>query len=118
MNKKGFTLIELIGSIIIIAALALLAFPAILSLLNSGQEQVDDKVIKFIESAALSYVNDNDIDNKTIDGCTLVKEGYISTTFYKKYSDEIDNHQVECSKEESKITCKYKNTGSVKKCLD
>ena len=116
MNKKGFTLIELIGSIVIIAALALIAFPAILSLLKSGQKQVDENVIKFIESAALDYVNENDNNEPT--GCTLVREGYISTSFYKKYPDLMDNHYVECRKEGSKTTCEYKEGGEAENCLN
>lgn len=116
MNKKGFTLIELIGSIVIIAALALIAFPAILSLLNSGQKQVDNNVIKFMESAALDYVNENSENNPT--GCTLVRDGYISTTFYKKYSKEIDNHRFICSKGESKTTCTYEEGGGAENCLN
>ena len=94
MNKKGFTLIELIGSIIIIAALALLAFPAILSLLNSGQEQVDDSVIKFVKSAAEECVNENINENindysKCKSFKNLKNNGYISTTFYEKYKGDI-----------------------------
>ena len=90
MNKKGFTLIELIGSIIIIAALALLAFPAILSLLNSGQEQVDDSVIKFVKSAAEECVNENINDySKCNSFVNLKNNGYISTTFYEKYKADI-----------------------------
>lgn len=120
MNKKGFTLIELLGSIVILAALALVAFPAILSVLNSGQEQVDESVIKFIESAAADYVNDNlntiNNDTGTVTGCTLVENGYISTTFYDKYKEEIDNHQITYSLSRKEYS--YDSGGSQSNCLE
>ncbi|MBR2833421.1 MAG: type II secretion system protein [Bacilli bacterium] len=97
MNERAFTLVELLGSIVILAALAFVAFPAMLSVLNKGQENIDESVQKFIEAAAYDYVNDNinnTSDNGSVTGCVLVKNGYISTTFYDKYKSEIDNHLV------------------------
>lgn len=57
--KKGFTLIEMIGSIVILAMIALIAFPAVLNLLNSSQSKVDDGVKNYIIGAAREYVSEH-----------------------------------------------------------
>lgn len=99
MNKRGFTLVELLGSIVILAMLALIAFPAILSTLNSGQENIDTSVKDFIVAAAEECVNDN-IDNYN-DMCNSVEKlkdnGYISTTFYDKYPS-LQSSQIQINK--------------------
>lgn len=62
MKKNGFTLIELIGSVVIISIIALIAFPAIISVLDSGNDKVNASMEQLIISAANKYVNDN-VDN-------------------------------------------------------
>ena len=59
MKKNGFTLIELIGTVVILAIIALVVLPATLSVLNQGQDEVDKSVIQVVESAGNSYVNAN-----------------------------------------------------------
>ena len=59
MKNKGFTLIELIGTIVILALIALVVFPATLSVLNKGQNEVDNSVKETIIAAAHKYVTDN-----------------------------------------------------------
>ena len=59
MKKNGFTLIELIGSVVIIAIIALIAFPAIISVLKSGDDKVSASTQQLIISAANKFVNDN-----------------------------------------------------------
>lgn len=89
MNNKGFTLIELVGAILIIAIIALLAFPALTSMLSAGQNKVDDSVIEVVKSAAATCVNEN--INEYNNMCNTVEKlknnGYISITFYNKYED-------------------------------
>ena len=99
MNKKGFTLIELVGSVVILAAMALIAFPALLSMLDRGQKDVDAKVRQLVENAAEEYVNDHiDNYNNPVTVCTLLDEGYVSTTFYKKYQEDIEHATVKITK--------------------
>ena len=57
--KKGFTLIEMIGSIVILAIIALVAFPAVLNLLNNSQGKIDENMQKYVIGAAKEYVNDH-----------------------------------------------------------
>ena len=86
MNKKGFTLIEVIMVIAIIAILSLILIPNVMVLIDKNKERSCEKMIDNIESAAKMYVNQNKyelgfdcVDNKTkeITLKTLVDTGYL-----------------------------------------
>ena len=86
MNKKGFTLIEVIMVIAIITILSLILIPNVMVLINENKKRSCEKMIDNIESAAKMYVNQNKyelgfdcVDNKTkgITLETLVDAGYL-----------------------------------------
>ena len=86
MNKKGFTLIEVIMVIAIITILSLILIPNVMVLINENKKRTCEKMIDNIESAAKMYVNQNKyelgfdcVDNKTkeITLKTLVDAGYL-----------------------------------------
>ena len=59
MNKKGFTLAELLGVIVILGLIVLVAFPAILDTIKSNKDNISDATAKIIISGANLYVNNN-----------------------------------------------------------
>ena len=71
--KKAFTLVELLGVIIILGVLALITFPIIDKSIKNSKEKALERAIDNIEEAAYNYSITNDI-------------GY--ETFYKKLSLE------------------------------
>ena len=86
MNKKGFTLVELLGVIVILSILTLISIPIINSIVKDSQKQVKESNIDTILEAAYSYTLDEDIDIElpenndesisiTLD--TLKKSGYL-----------------------------------------
>ena len=86
MNRKGFTLIEVIMIIAIIAILSLILIPNVMVLINENKKRSCEKMIDNIESAAKMYVNQNkyelgfDCDNNKTKGIklkTLVDAGYL-----------------------------------------
>lgn len=86
MNRKGFTLIEVIMVIAIIAILSIILAPNVMVLINKNNERSCEKLIDNIKSAAKMYVNQNKYelgfdcdDNKTkgITLQTLVDAGYL-----------------------------------------
>ncbi len=95
-NKNAFTFIELLGVIVILAIIALIAFPTIINLLGSKEEVKNEGIQNLLIAAAGQYVNDhvNDfpkqLTNKTeiksygetgnLTADFLIKNGYISTT--------------------------------------
>lgn len=101
MKKNAFTLIELIGVVVILSIIALIVFPATLSVLQKGQSDVNDSVKQVVIGAAGKYVNDNkdnykkQIGNNTennlknngeVSTKTLLDEGYIESDIYEKYN--------------------------------
>lgn len=119
MNKKAFTLIELLGSIVILGLIALVAFPAILNFLTSSQNNIDEAKKSVIIGAAKEYVNDNinsykkeSTLNKNIQTSTLISEGYITNKDIinnSSYSTTCTNVKVNSDK---KYTFEFKNTCS------
>lgn len=59
MNKKGFTLVELLVVIILIAAIVLLALPKITDSVKNNTDNVDKIAFNIIKEATKLYVSDN-----------------------------------------------------------
>lgn len=124
MKKNGFTLIELIGTVVILAIIALVVLPATLSVLNKGQNEVDKSVILVVESAANSYVNDNknlypkqleSLDKGTEDSrkyngvistTQLVNKGYLEKSVYDK-NEDIQNACVKLYSDSKKYFTEF-----------
>lgn len=62
MNNKGFTLIELILVVAIIALLTLVFTPNVVTLINKNNTNTYNDTIKSVENAAKIYVSDNRYD--------------------------------------------------------
>ena len=58
MNKKGFTLVELIGVIILLSAIALISVPIINNSLKNTKEKTYNSQIDTIIKAAKRYVTE------------------------------------------------------------
>lgn len=99
--KRGFTLVELLGTIVILSLIVIIAFPAIISQLKKSNETVDASVINIVESAARKYMQDNkETYRKALDSTPgkllkydsinvteLVDKNYLQDTFAEKHSD-------------------------------
>lgn len=59
MNKKGFTLVELLAVIVILALLALLTSTAVTKLVKDAKEDLSETQIQLIKSAADTWIADN-----------------------------------------------------------
>lgn len=128
MKKNGFTLIELIGTVVILAIIALVVLPATLSVLNQGQEEVDKSVIQIVESAANHYVNNNKNDYpkqlESLDKGTketrkvyqnisiteLVNQGYLEKSVYEK-NKNIQNACVKITSDSKKYFTEFTTEG-------
>lgn len=62
MNKKGFTLIEMLITIAILAVLSLIAIPTVNSLIKRQQDNAIKEIIESVETSALNYVKENKWD--------------------------------------------------------
>ena len=118
MNKKGFTLVELISVIVILGILALIVFPNVLSTLNNGKKNMKEDNQTLIISGAKNYVADHPNNFKSIDGkvyClslgTLYNSGYINTVVGLDIDDDVtqinDVVKMQYSATDSKFIYSY-----------
>jgi len=86
MNKKGFTLVELLGVIVILSILVLISIPIINSIVNDSKKQIKETNVITILDAAYSWAmddelnielpeNDNEFITVTLD--TIKKSGHL-----------------------------------------
>lgn len=87
MNKKGFTIVEIIGAIIILGLIALLAFPPMLNMVKTGESKIDEATKTLIYTASsqytAKYMNDFPKTQGNVYCITindLVKEGSLAST--------------------------------------
>ena len=59
MNKKGFTLVELLGVIVLIAVISVIAVTSVASISNGIKKRLLEEKLEFIEKAAENYGNAN-----------------------------------------------------------
>ena len=91
MKNKGFTLMELLGVIIILSVLILITFPIILNQVKNAKQEIKDSTKVLIIDAAKDYYSDNINNYETYEGMTycinintLSEQGYLN----KKIKDE------------------------------
>jgi len=108
--NKGFTLVELLGTIVILSLIVIIGFPSLLNQIKDSNKTVDESVVKVVEAAARDYVLDHieDYPKGPMGETTeyedaspicvnfLVEQGYIQESFRDKYI-EISNAGVEVS---------------------
>ena len=109
--KKGFTLVELIGVVIILALISLLAFPPILNSIRKTKTELSDASKEILYNATSLYVSENLNDFPKYNGntfCitlnTLVSKEYLPTKVY----DSVTGEEISL---DSLIEVKVENDG-------
>ena len=119
MNRKGFTLVEIIMVIVILALLVLVLAPNVFVLLNKNNERSCNSLISNIESAAKIYVtnnkynlgikcyNANDVTNTTIKISlqTLIDSGDLKTDGSYKIINPVTKDEINL--DTTTVTVKY-----------
>ena len=98
MNKKGFTLIELIAVIVIMGMLLMIVIPATGRLIASNDKQVYDQYYNLVREATYKYARGEsfDLGGVSNSGCKNVDtlDEYVDLGLIKPFSVNEDN--VEC----------------------
>ncbi|WP_349408032.1 type II secretion system protein [Pseudalkalibacillus sp. SCS-8] len=77
-SQKGFTLVELLATIVILGIIAAIAVPSIGALMSNTKENAHEANIEQIEEAARLYVMAEDISSDdTVKVSKLVSDGYL-----------------------------------------
>ena len=96
MNKKGFTLAELLGVIVIISLLVILVMPSIINKLSNNKSEVNTSLNELIYKASDTYISENKDLFTPVNGgkkyCislrTLIDDGKLSEPVKDITSDE------------------------------
>lgn len=104
MNKKGFTLVELLAVITILSILALITTPVVINIINQSKHQAKDRQKELIEGAAERWGVNNLKLLPTSNGSeicvcvsTLVDKGYLSKDTTDITSNVAFNGKVKIS---------------------
>lgn len=98
MKQKGFTLIEVLAVISLIAAVSLVMLPTIINQVNRSKGDLDEATIKLIENATYNYMDMNQSIYSMKSGkkyCinlkTLVDSGFLKDNLkYSSTNKKID----------------------------
>ena len=123
MKKNGFTLAELLGVIVILAAVALIAFPPIINQIKKSRGDLDEALNSLILTAAEQYLEERNYKKEgtyCIQLNELVKDGKLvepitdsngnivslSSIFYIKYPNDTDNkYEYSLHDNNENLTC-------------
>ena len=93
MNKKGFTLVELISAVAILVLLVTITTIIILNVVENTNEQLDQGTKLVLFNAAESYLTDNVSVNAngtyTVTVATLLNNDLISETFIDAQDTQV-----------------------------
>ena len=80
MNNKGFTLVELIGSMVILGLLMLVVVPNVVGLMNSNRQTVYIEDAKKLVNIAKSKVSMHKISTLADNQCAFLGLGYLDNS--------------------------------------
>ena len=90
MNKKGFTLTEILGVVVILGLLMLVITPAVLNRVSSHEEEVSGVQKEMLKEAVGLYLKDHNLSSGCISIETLKNNGYLNDD-YKGVTSAVKN---------------------------
>ena len=116
MKKSGFTLIELIGIVVIIGLILLVAVPTINNVIEQGEENKKQEALNNIYMATENYLMANYDEYSSLDNIGASEYIYVMDLINQQYMDidELNPNDDESfdSKDVVKVTRNEDNTFS------
>ena len=122
MNKKAFTLVELLGTIVILGIIGMITTPVIQSTIDKNNTKLCNDQVESFKRAAKNYIASNPFKNlkeeATITIGELIDEGYIEDSELKnpKGGNFSPNSAVKITYNGKKIKYKYEKADDEKEC--
>ena len=110
MKKNGFTLVELLGVIILIGVLSMLAVPIVRNLIKDSKKELYEEQIKQIEQGLKNWAHDNIFLLPEDNGVVTLSLGQLAQSGHVNYKIENPKNN-KCFSTESELTItKYNNS--------
>ena len=95
-NNKGYSLIELLGSLIIFGLILLVVIPAVSRLLLNNESKEYNNYLKIIEAGSKSYADKmyDSLGSSNDNGCMEVT---LDELINKKYIKKFNDNSITCS---------------------
>ena len=94
LNKKAFTLTELIASIVILSILVTLSVVIFMNIRKSALEREYNNLVSYLETKGIEYANSTHITTISVED--LIKEGVIKPDDESDIYDPRDNTSLNC----------------------
>lgn len=127
MKNKGFTILELLAVITILAMLALIVIPAVSKQMDNSKDNLYSVQIKSIEDSAKAWGADNLFKLPDGDDCITVTLGYLKDGGYidnsiinPKTNEDFSNTEtfVNISKQNNQYVYEVKTSGTKCELVD
>ena len=119
MKNRGYTLLELLGVIVILALLTTLVFPSVLNAIKKSSNQTDKLSMDLISNAADLYIENNVNDFKKRNGSKfiieideLIEDGNLPSSVKISDIDNIEDKCVQVIYINNKYTYELKDNGA------
>lgn len=94
MKKRGFTLVELLAVLVLIATISLIIFPSIINYINSSKGDINETTKQLIITSANQYLDDKFGQKLNTTACfniqTLIDNEYLEKSTIKNQAGNID----------------------------
>ncbi len=109
MNKRGFTLVELLAVIVLLGLIALIAAPAITGIIKQSKESLSDSQKQSIEMSAKNWATEN-MSKLPSDGeciivtlSTLKSEGFADLEIKDPKTNDPLNVNIKITREQKQL---------------
>ena len=94
MNRKGFTLTELIGVIVVLGIIISIATATIVNVRDNVLQKDYENIVNLLEIEAAKYAEDTGITTVTV--AELIEEGYVMPDDETDIYNPVNNESLNC----------------------